>query len=170
MKNLSLTLATKPKALVVLLIALIGGVLGLVISPSASFENKESAIPIGTGAVIGLLVGFALDGWIRSNAWNNGIPDAQKPSAVRLYLDLSAADGSADKAEFANLPEIQKVFIAKAKKLSSQEAMNDCKNHLNSKQKALLAHHFDLIIKADGVTDVSETEMRQKLKEGIGFC
>ena len=46
MKNLSLTIATKPKALVVLLIA-IGGVLGLVISPSASFENIESAIPLG---------------------------------------------------------------------------------------------------------------------------
>ena len=100
-----------------------------------------------------------MDGWLRSYAWRVGINDAQKPSAIRLYLDLSLADGSSDSAEFANLPELLPVFKSKAKGLSTEEALADLKNHLEPNAKALIAHHFNLIIHADGVTDVGETEM-----------
>jgi hypothetical protein len=171
MKNLSLTLATKPKALIILVCTALLSIAGYVHDNESLIGPKDYAIllyPI-LGALLGFFVGLIMDGWLRSYAWRVGINDAQKPSAIRLYLDLSLADGSSDSAEFANLPELLPVFKSKAKGLSTEEALADLKNHLEPNAKALIAHHFNLIIHADGVTDVGETEMCQKFREGIGI-
>ena len=107
MKNLSLKIAaagTKSKFIVVMLIGLLGAVLGFSLD-SLLLHESEATIPVGTGALIGLLVGFAVDVWLRSYAWNKGIPDSKKPAVVRLYLDLIKADGTAEYGkELAVLP------------------------------------------------------------------
>jgi len=176
MKNLSLKIAaagTKSKFIVVMLIGLLGAVLGF---SSAGFSldslllrESEATIPVGTGALIGLLVGFAVDVWLRSYAWNKGIPDSKKPAVVRLYLDLIKADGTAEYGkELAVLPEIQKIFFTKASSLSTAQAVSELQG-LNDNEKKLLSHHFECIKMADGFEDSSEDEMIKKFKKELGI-
>jgi len=171
MKNLSLKIAaagTKSKFIVVMLIGLLGAVLGFSLD-SLLLHESEATIPVGTGALIGLLVGFAVDVWLRSYAWNKGIPDSKKPAVVRLYLDLIKADGTAEYGkELAGLPEIQKIFFTKASSLSTAQAVSELQG-LNDNEKKLLSHHFECIKMADGFEDSSEDEMIKKFKKELGI-
>lgn len=171
MKNLSLKIAaagTKSKFIVVMLIGLLGAVLGFSLD-SLLLHESEATIPVGTGALIGLLVGFAVDVWLRSYAWNKGIPDSKKPAVVRLYLDLIKADGTAEYGkELAVLPEIQKIFFTKASSLSTAQAVSELQG-LNDNEKKLLSHHFECIKMADGFEDSSEDEMIKKFKKELGI-